>query len=339
MNRRIASLTGTLVGGLALALMLLLAIPTRPTLADSMVTHVGNHGDVVTNIAHFSGMLDTGADDAVFTAGEEMTYTIYLPAVVKNHAPPVYLRTNIDNIFTFLDTCPQNDPAIATIRDDFIIRVNGAVVGEVPCTEPYSEIPIEQNSDELTYLQTLRTVYYMDAGVPDHLPWTSMSLYDWMASNIDGINIKEGVYGGYCCDTIEGRKYMVAGTATEATLDWRRTWNGMSSLIDFIAHEVRHADGGPGHVSGCEAFPDYAGCDASYDLNNLGSYGVQYWLNEAWMSAYLHIGIGCADEYTAQSTVASHMNTCNVQFRRRFVDPPPLLEMPDPPYGGPCYGP
>ena len=330
---------------LTLALMLLLAIPTKPTLADSIATHVGNHGDAVANIAHFSSMLDTGADDAGLTASEEMTYTIYLPALAKNYAPPVYLRTGIDNIWTFLDTCPQNDSAYATIRDDFIIRVNGAVVGEVTCTEPYSQIPTDQNSDALTYLQALRTVYYMDPEVPDHLPWTSLSLYDWMASNIGGFNIKDDVYGGYCCDIIEGKEYVVGGAASEYTLDQRRGWNGISGLIGFIAHEVRHSDGVFGwgvynHVGGCEAFPTgNSGCDATYNVNDPGAYGIQYWLNEAWMKAYLHIGIGCADnEYTARSTVESHMNSCNILFRQRFVaDIPPLLELPDPPYGGPCY--
>jgi hypothetical protein len=316
-------LTDALIVGLSLALLLMLlpGPPRRSLAADG----------------HDVSVFEVLATSA--SAGVATSYTVYLPVALNNYAPPVYLQTKIDNIWTFLDTCPQNDPAITRIRNDFIIRRNGSVVGEVACSEPYSQMPTEQVSDALTYLQALRTIYYMDPGVPGHLPWTSMSLYHWMASNIGGINIADGISGGYCCAIIDGKKYMVGAAADSATLEWRREWRGMSSLIDFIAHEVRHADGGPGHVTGCAAFPSGVyGCDANYDLSNLGSYGVQYWLHQAWMTAYLHIGIGCADESTALRTVEDHLWSCE-GYRGRFVDPPPPLRLPDPPYGGPCYEP
>jgi hypothetical protein len=121
--------------------------------------------------------------------------------------------------------------------------------------------------------------------------------------------------------------------------EFKRYWPGISSTLAYLAHEVRHR-GGPGHVNGCETFPnpdDPLGCDASYDLTNLGSYGVQYWLNESWMTGYLNIGISCTTA-KAEDYVTWHLDSLNNQFRRRFVDNvPPIVDMPSPPYGGPCF--
>ncbi len=39
---------------------------------------------------------------------------------------------SIGHIKEFLNTCPQNDPAYNQIRNDFIIRRNGVVVGDIP---------------------------------------------------------------------------------------------------------------------------------------------------------------------------------------------------------------
>jgi len=46
-----------------------------------IVTHTGDYGDVVTNTAEFSGTLQVGADDAVFTVPSN---TIYLPLVLRS---------------------------------------------------------------------------------------------------------------------------------------------------------------------------------------------------------------------------------------------------------------
>lgn len=271
-----------------------------------------------------------------------LTYTLRLPLLFNSYTPPVYLQTGIGNISAFLEQCPTNDPAYPQISADLTIRIDGVVVAPITCTEPISAIPIEQFTQQLITAQVFRTIYYMDPHVPDHLPWTSMSLYDWMVSNIGGINLRTAPGYLYCCDIIDGKKYIVQSIQSASQREPKRYWPGISGSLDFFAHEVRHADGGPGHTTGCEAFPDPGdppGCDQSYDLNNLGSYGVQYWLAQSWLTGYLDVGISC-NPATAYEYITWHLSAMNAQFRERFVENvPPLAEMPDPPYGGPCYEP
>jgi hypothetical protein len=88
-----------------------------------------------------------------------------------------------------------DDPAFAQITSDLQIRRNGNVVSNFPCSEPVSQMPIAQYTDELIVLQGLRVISYMDQGRSGHLPWTSGSLYDRMKSKLGGINI-DGSAGG-----------------------------------------------------------------------------------------------------------------------------------------------
>src|SRR5580765_2298779 len=96
----------------------------------------------------------------------------------------------IDNIYHFLDTCPASDPAVAQILSDFTIRSNGVIVTQFPCTEPPSSMALANYTDPLIILQGLRVIYYMDRGKSGHLPWTSGSLYNWMKSQIKGIDVR-----------------------------------------------------------------------------------------------------------------------------------------------------
>jgi len=95
---------------------------------------------------------------------------------------------------------------------------------------------------------------------------------------------------------------------------------------------------GPGHVTGCKDFPlptDPLGCDATYDLTNLGSFGVQYWLESSWATGYLDIGIGCSPFATAMAYATADADAANA-YRDRFVtNVPPVVTAPQP-YGGPC---
>ncbi len=70
--------------------------------------------------------------------------------------------SHIQDIDQFLNTCPQNDPAFATIMSDFQIRKNGSAVTIFPCSEPISAMPVSQYTDELIVLQGLR----VRAGTP-----------------------------------------------------------------------------------------------------------------------------------------------------------------------------
>jgi hypothetical protein len=54
------------------------------------------------------------------------------------------------------------------------------------------------------------------------------------------------------------------------------------------------------------------------------------------MTGYLNVGISCNSE-KAFEYISWHLGSLN-GFRRRFVNNvPPLAEMPEPPYGGPCH--
>ncbi|MGE5731533.1 MAG: hypothetical protein ACM37U_06330, partial [Gemmatimonas sp.] len=182
------------------------------------------------------------------------------------------------------------------------------------------------------------TAFYMSQGTEGKLPWTTKSLYAWMASDIAGVNLKTAPGQLYCCDIINGKRYFSTSRQDATQRDVKRTWIGISGSVNFYAHEIRHADAGaPGHTTGCPAFPlptDPAGCDATYDLANLGSYGVQYWLESHWATGMLNIGIGCSAA-TAQTYAKWDESSAN-SFRSRFVTNAPPVVTANPPYGGPC---
>ncbi len=236
----------------------------------------------------------------------------------------------IENIDDFLELCPTDDPAYAQIRSDFVIRHNDALVGALTCSGPVSSIPIADWTDELIVVQGLRTIYSMDRGMRGHLPWTDGTLYDWMRSKIAGINIKGG--GAYCCDTIGGELYIVVPEEDDFNRDFDRTWKGISGNIGLYAHETRHVDG-YGHVSCCGIT---SGCDANFDVNDLTAYGVQWWLNDLWLTGAINVGIGCLPSAEVSDIATWHLSSLNSQFRTRFCyTQPPLVDMPANP-GGPC---
>jgi hypothetical protein len=246
--------------------------------------------------------------------------------------------TGIADIRGFLDECPTSDPAFATIQADFQLRENGVLLtAPIACSPPFSAVPIAQFSDELIAYQVLRAAYYMSRGTEGRLPWTSRALYDWMKGSIAGINFKTTPGELYCCDQIEGQRYFSMSRLDDFQRDQKRTWPGLASSLDFFLHEIRHTDG-PGHVTGCPAFPmptGPLGCDATYDLNYLGSYGVQYWLNAGWATGFLHIGIECAPAAEAQRYLDAHVAAAN-DFRTRFVANVPPVVTAGLRYGGPC---
>ena len=85
-----------------------------------------------------------------------------------------------------------------------------------------------------------------------------------------------------------------------------------------MAHETRHADGN-GHLhSSCCGIAN--GCDSTYNINDLGSYGVQYWLNLAWLRGDIDVGV--RESYTTSEVLGleydfiTNVNT----FRDRICD-------------------
>jgi hypothetical protein len=256
---------------------------------------------------------------------------------------PWGIITGIGNIRAFLDRCPTNDPLYAQIRQSFEIRVDGQlVIGSLPCTEPYSTMPIDQLTDELIAVQVVRTAYYMSQGTEGRLPWTPKAFAAWMSSRVSGVNLKTAPGQLYCCDLIDGKLYLSNSRYNASQREFYRTWLGISGQLGYYAHEIRHADpGAPGHTTGCPTFPlptDPAGCDATYDLTNLGSYGIQYWLEASWATGYLNVGIGCSPSNVAWEYAYWHQNSANM-FRDRIVSGTPPVVSATLPYGGPCVTP
>ncbi len=290
------------------------------------------------SVATVSG---TGLVTAV-TPGGPVTITATSEGRTGTAAISVYagVLTGIDDIKTFLDQCPTTDPAYTTIKNTWELRSDGVLVAAPStCNGPMSTIPIAQLTDELVSMQVLRTAYYMSQGTAGVLPWTSKNLWDWMKTNVSGINLRAAAGQLYCRDMIGGKLYFSQSRQDATQRDFKRTWIGIEASLSFFVHEIRHADSGePAHTTGCPVAPlpsDNAACDPSYNINNLGAYGVQYWLESNWASGFLGIGIGCAPPATAQQYANFHATNANAT-RSRFVTGVPPTVTAAIPYGGPC---
>jgi hypothetical protein len=241
------------------------------------------------------------------------------------------LPAQIYNIDAWLDTCPTVDPIFQTLTNDFGIRTNGVLVTSFPCSGPISTMPIAEYTDQLIMLQELRTIYYIDRGRSNYLPWTSLSLYNWLKSKIGGIDVRTDG-GPYCCEEFGGKSYIVLPARDDSTRDQYRHWELFSSGFAVIFHEARHVDGFP-HSSCCGIS---GGCDNAYDENNLSCYGIQWWLNEAWLKGWINVGVGCLTSDRVQSIGNWDLSGCNDTYRTRFCSNlPPVLTLPAFP-GGAC---
>ena len=289
------------------------------------------------------GSATVSCDQGVSVIGLQFEGAIFttLPAAVLSTTPVSFttsatsIVTAIGNIDPFLDQCPENDPAYTQIRRDFEMRLDGEVITDpVICSEPATVMSIQETTYVLQGFQALRLAYHMNEGTEGRLPWTNKGIYEWMASNIYGFNHKTDTGSGYCCDRIDGKLYISRGVTPDGNYDliWPVDWSGISRTLAFFAHETRHADvDDPGHATGCEA----PGCDATYDLSNLGGYGVQYWLHANWASGHLNVGIGCS--LRGERHVNASVNAANQYLSpSRFVTNPPPLVTAELPYGGPC---
>lgn len=238
---------------------------------------------------------------------------------------------SIENIDEFLAVSPVVDPALDQIRKDFEIRRNGSPITGLPSSGRIADLTLGEYTDEVIVLQGLRVLYYMDQGRNGHLPWTSETVYHWLSSKIDGIDVRDGS-GSYCCEYFGGKTFIVVAAQNDFNRDFDRKWEGISGNIGLYVHEARHVDGF-GHSSCCGI---NGGCDDVYDETRLAPYALQYWLERAWLTGQISVGIGCLAPMRVAEISAWHLGACNGAFRSRFcTSAPPLLTMPEHP-GGAC---
>lgn len=285
-----------------------------------------------------SGLVTGVAPGGPVTISATSEGVIGTASVTVTPVPFNGIRTGIHDVVQFLNQCPTTDPAYNTIRQDFTFLRDGLPDNvAITCAEPYSAMPIAQLTDELIAIQTLRFVYYMSQGTEGKLPWTNLSLYDWMKAQVAGINFHSQPGLSACCDVIGGKLYIITSQQTASAREFYRDWPGLSGKLALFVHEARHV-AGPAHVNGCPAFPlptDPLACDATYDLSNLGSYGVQYWLTSNWATGFLNVGLGCSSTSVAQANASWTASEAN-GYRSRFVtNTPPMVSISSP-YGGPC---
>lgn len=206
--------------------------------------------------------------------------------------PPTVDGSRILDIRRLLDVCPANDPSIAIIRADLEIRRNGQPTASPACTEPVSDMPVAQITDELVWQQVFRVAYYLDRGRSNYLPWTPLRFYDWVKSKIGGVNIADlgGSAAGSCCVTFAGKLFIQSGLADD--LNKRlgvRPQGALSKMALLLGHEVRHVDGFP-HVSCCPT----GSCDQTYDETNLGPFGIGMYLARAlFITDTIPTGLEC----------------------------------------------
>ena len=295
------------------------------TSSDPAKASVSNAG-VVTGVAAGSVTISATSEGIVGSA-----------VITVSAIPTNVIVTGLRNPVDFAAHCPADDSAFAVIRSDFVLLSDGVPsTVTVACTDPYSAM--SPMTEELMEWQALRLAYTMSPGTAGKLPWTTLSLYDWLKAQVAGIDIRTQAGNSACCETINGKRYFFTSRKDASSLNFYHDWIGLSNWLGLILHEARHVLG-PGHVNGCPAFPlptDPFGCDATYDLQNLGSYGVQYWFFSSLANGTLNVGIACLPAATAQQYATSAASSANGYPSRFVTNAPPTVTAPVP-YGGTCF--
>jgi len=278
-------------------------------------------------VASWDGAVNDNSADVVNRVKMDRDRTVYVFFLEGDHSD------HIAHIDSFLDICPQDDPAYELIRHDFNLLVNGVDAGPIDCSEPVSQLHWGAYSDQLIVVQALRVVYHMDYGQEGHLPWTPGTLYHWLREKLGGIDIRTDIQYTHCCDQIDGENYISFLSLRNVTdREFFQSWRGIASVIALLAHEARHVDG-YSHPSCCGI---NGGCDEDFDLNDLSPYGIQWYLNKLWLEGGINVGVQCLTQDRIDVISDWQLRQCNSTFSRRFCyTHPPLIAEPVQP-GGPC---
>jgi hypothetical protein len=175
-----------------------------------------------------------------------------------------------DDAAAILARCPTPAEVAAADRDFVLSFDYDVTANRIVCS-------VTQSSRDLTLLQaqTYRVLTMMRRLAFDApLPWTSGSLYAWMASSIRGIRFRGDEIGNsFCCDpanTIDIKATLGPNNSGLAALVLPGDVRAVGTLMVLFVHEARHNNGIP-----------HTCADRVKDktIAELGAWGVQYHLD------------------------------------------------------------
>lgn len=183
------------------------------------------------------------------------------------------LSAQINNIETFLNTCPLDDNATSQILNDFEFRIDGQKV------DPFCE-----NSRLESILQALRFINYQNV----EIPWSNSKMYDWVVDNVHGIDLVTNLgTEGKCCYNESSNKFMSIINSDNPRTTLVEKYKEINGLVSTILHEARHAEGIGHDVSCC---PTVISCDQTYD-NTYNAYTISIWVQEQILYGGMKVGI------------------------------------------------
>ena len=186
--------------------------------------------------------------------------------------------TIVDSI---LQSCPTKKE-IAMFNADFKIEsVNPPVKPRNPyeCVDGKNpNYPADRRDPKLTVYQALRIMKAMNFSRP--LPWTKLSLYDWLKSSVTGVQIDAYAINSRCCS--DNKMIIIKEDVLKSWTNnyWvePRTGTGISGLIELFSHEARHRV----RHHNCEKVTE---ADDN-SIKEMGAWAIQYYI-ENWMTHYL----------------------------------------------------
>jgi hypothetical protein len=188
----------------------------------------------------------------------------------RSTAPAAPSPPATEDATAILARCPTPAEVAAADRDVVLSFDYDPTVGRAVCSAA-------QSSRDLTLLQaqTYRALTIMRRMTFDApLPWTSSSLYAWMAGSIRGIRYRGDEIGSsFCCDppgTINVKATVGANNSGLAALVFPTDIRWVGTLIVLFVHEARHNNGFP-----------HSCADRIHDktIAELGAWGVQFHLD------------------------------------------------------------
>jgi hypothetical protein len=336
----------------AMALIVFTVLPLTQSVAGP---RLGSHG----NLAECPRL---DAEEAAAQAAHDISREIAINREIGFIGCPrgPVCSQGIDNIATFLKTCPTDDADYNTIEQALPIYFDGTKVGSHTLATDVKAVcksiknssapaPTLRQQGEYLSAQALRTIYHMDKQGQSGCayPWThGASVYVWMSSLIAGIDMRDDTAYSDCCEPLGTSVLIAAKELPAGQYPGAYTWTGIASWITLLVHETRHA---PGNVSPPDgvAYPHSRccpaqqpgqpnSCDQSYQEGpTLSPYGTEYWLFRAWLNGTVNVGYSCMSPTNAQATT-QYLQSSASDFTGNFcTNPPPAVSLPSNP-GGTC---